>query len=222
MCAGSSQTSHFLQEFSAKYFPMPDLNDLKKRLQMLREEMVKRMPDIAATLTLSAKAMAERKIVDEGFGRKYSENKVPAWFLHGKEINAKGTKFLADRGVGTDGKQGDAKKKRRKKKGDPDPGSFSKLTNWKEFREAQGLQTEHVDLHYSNQTFANMQPVKIVQEGNVVMAPLGATNVEAQNKMNWNRDRYGDFIGKALDEKAREQLTEVVIGEVAKVVDQIL
>jgi hypothetical protein len=200
---------------------MANLSDLKERIKQIREAVEGKLPDIAVTLTLSAKALAERNIKDKGFAAMYSVNKIPAWFLHGKELNASGTKFLENHGVNPQtGAQGEGKKKRRKKKGDPDPGHFDTTTNWKEFRAAQGLQTDHVDLSYSNKMWANMQPVKVEQRGAIILAPLGATNVEAQDKMNWNRERYGDFIGKGLTDKDRETLTDVVVGEVVAVLDQ--
>lgn len=197
-----------------------DLDDFKKRLQTASEEVKKRLPEIATVLALSAKALAERRIKDKGFSEVYSQNQVPAWFLHGKELNQKGVKFLENHGVGADGKQGEGKKKRRKKKGDPDPGSYDKTTNWGEFRAAQGLQNSFVDLSYSNKMWANMAPVSVEERGHVVRALLGATNTEAQNKMNWNRERYGDFIQKGLVEEDRETLTAVVANELIKVLDQ--
>lgn len=199
---------------------MPDINALKEKLKQIEEAVLQKAPEIAITLTLSAKALAERNIKDKGFGYKYSQNKIPAWFLHGKELNQKGTKFLQDRGVDTGtGAQGEPKKKRRKKGETAEPGQFDKTTNWAEFRSAQGLQNAFVDLSYSNKMFANMQPVRVEQKGDLYLAPLGATNTEAQDKMNWNRDRYGDFIGKALTEEDRNTLTDVVVGEVVAIID---
>lgn len=199
---------------------MPDLNALKEKLNQIRQALEQKLPEIAVTLTISAKALAERNIKEAGFGAKYSQNKIPAWFLHGKELNQKGTKFLQDRGVDAEtGKQGDAKKKRRKKGETADPGHFDKMTNWGEFRQAQGLQIGYVDLSYSNKMFANMQPVRVEQKGQIYLAPLGATNTEAQDKMNWNRDRYGDFIGKALKPEDRDTLAAVVMDEVVAVID---
>lgn len=200
---------------------MPDISEFSKRLKEIEAAVLQKMPEIAITLTLSAKALAERNIKEKGFGFKYSQNKIPAWFLHGKELNQKGTKFLEDRGVNPQtGAQGEAKKKRRKKGETADPGHFDKTTNWGEFRSAQGLQNAFVDLSYSNKMFANMQPVRVEQKGDLYLAPLGATNTEARDKMNWNRDRYGDFIGKALTEEDRNTLTDVVVGEVVAVIDQ--
>jgi hypothetical protein len=200
---------------------MADIVEFKWRLQQIREALREHLPNIATTLALTAKALAERNIKEKGFGVLYSNNKVPAWFLHGKELNQKGTKFLADRGVNpSTGAQGGGKKKRRKKKGDPDPGYFDKETNWKEFRAAQGLQTAFIDLSYSNKMWANMQVVQVITEALIVKALLGATNREAQNKMNWNRENFGDFIRKALSDADGKILGDLVISELDKVIQQ--
>lgn len=200
---------------------MPDLSEFQKRTQLMRDAVRAALPGIAEKLALSAKALAERRMKEQGFGVKYSNKKVPAWFFHGKELNQRGTKFLEDRGVHpSTGEQGEAKKKRRKQKGDPDPGHFDKFTTWGEFRGAQGLQNAFTDLSYSNKMWANMVPVEIINDGEIIKALLGATNREAQNKMTWNFMRYGDFIQKTLTEDDGKILGELVTSELLAVLDQ--
>lgn len=199
---------------------MATLDDFHTRMEQMKSELTKRLPDIAIILTLSAKALSERNIKDKGFGAMYSQNKYPAFFLHGKELNGKGLKFLQDRGVDATGKQGKGKKKRRKRGETGDPGVYDTLTNWGEFRAAQGLQVAHVDVSYSNKMWANMAPLEPVVTGNKVIAPLGATNREAQDKMNYNRDRYGDFIGKSLSKNDMLILRETVNREILNVLQQ--
>lgn len=170
------------------------INDLNRVEARLRELL----PDVAIVLTLSAKAISERTIKDKGFGRKYSETTYPAWFLHGKELNKKGEQFI--------------KEKEKKKE----------LTNWKALRIAQGLQVDHVDYTYTGSTFRNMGPAPVEVRDAVFSAPLAATNVEAQNKMNWGRDRYGDFIGAALTPEDFKNLQQIVINEIMKVLNEVL
>lgn len=177
---------------------MADINEFKERMRRLQEELRNQLPDIATTLTLSGKALAERRIKDKGFGAVYSTNKIPSWFLRGKQLNKSGDAFLD---LVDDKAEG--------------------LTNWGEFRAAQGLQTAHTDLSYSNKMWANMQPMEVQVQGDIYRAPLGATNREAQDKMNWNRDRYQDFVGKALTPEDFNTLGEVVISEVIRALQQI-
>jgi hypothetical protein len=200
---------------------MADLNEFKAKLKQMEEAIKARLPEVAEVLAISAKGMAERNIKEKGFGKVYSAVKYPAWFLHGKELNQKGTKFLADRGVTGPGQQGEAKKPRRKKGETGDPAPFDKRTNWGEFRAAQGLQNSFVDLSYSNKMWANMQPVTVDMQGLVVRAFLGATNREAQEKMNYNRERYGDFIRNGLTEENGRVLIEVVQNELFNILEQI-
>lgn len=187
----------------------------------MKEAVNAKLPDIAMVLVITAKGMAERAIREKGFGYKYSENRIPAWFLHGKELNGSGLAYLEKHGVKSDGTQGEGKKKRRKKGETADPGRYDTTVTWGEFREAQGLQSMFVDLGYSNKMWADMSPVEIRQEAEgIVRALLGARTRENQDKMNYNRERYGDFIGKALGKGAREILTDVIIDEVEQVLKQ--
>ena len=160
------------------------------------------LPDIlkeaAEVVSLSGKAIAERTIKDKGFGEQYSNTKVPAWFMDGRELNAPGSTFIA-----------------RKKKAKTEE---ERLTNWKEFREAQGLQTGHVDLSYSNEMWSGMLPQPPFQKGDIFLAPLGHTNQEGQKKMNWNRDRYGDFIGKNLKGENFDAMANVAVEEILRLI----
>lgn len=177
---------------------MRTLADLKARLQDIQNDLPNIMKEVATTVSLSGKAIAERAIKDKGFGEQYSNTKVPAWFMDGKELNASGSTFIA-------------RKKKAKTPSD-------RLTNWKEFREAQGLQTGHVDLSYANEMWSGMFPQETYQKGTLFIAPLGHNNRAGQNKMNWNRDRYGDFIGKVLTGSNFEQMAEIAVEETLRLI----
>lgn len=178
---------------------MPDISVFKQRLRQFAEEARQKLPDVATTLTLSAKALAERNIKDHGFGIDYSENLIPAWFFHDKELNAGGAAWLKQHGVGGDGKPGEAthQKGKKRKKGVEEE-KVDRFGNWKQFREAQGLQAGFVDLSYSNKMWAGMGPLSLVVKGDVFIVPLGATNRQAAKEMDYNFDRFGDFVGKGL------------------------
>lgn len=192
---------------------MAGLSELKKRMAEIREAVTNKLPDIAVAVAVSAKALAERRIKDAGFGRVYSENKIPSWFLEGKELNQSGAKWLEDK------KRQDSKNTHTQDGVKYYPADYG--VNWKGFRQAQGLQVEHVDLTYSGKMFANMQPVRIESPGEGrAVAYLGGTNTEAVNKMDWNRDRYGDFINEALTDEDRELLVKVVEDELLIILNE--
>lgn len=199
---------------------MPDISELRAQLRALEAEVVAKLPEIATLISLTAKAFANRNIVDKGFGATYSTNPIPAWFFHGKELNAAGTAFLANHGVGATGKAGEPKKKRRKKGETADTGSYDTDATWAEFRGAQGLQTAHVDLSYSNKMWAGTLPETPRNVGGIIMAPLAGSNKEVQDKLNWNFERFGDFIGKAITPDNFNTLLQVVYDEIIVVIDQ--
>jgi hypothetical protein len=191
---------------------MADIAALQERLKQIKEAVMAKLPDIAGVLAISAKALAERNIKENGFGANYSTNRIPVWFLEGKELNQSGLAFLQQK-----------KKKDQQGTHQQDgikyyPSDYG--TNWREFRAAQGLPVANVDLSYTNMMWANMQPVQIEQRARIVRALLGGTNVETQNKMNWNRDRYGDFVQKGLRPEDRDTLQTVVTDEINSIIQQ--
>lgn len=174
---------------------MADLSELKAKYEAIKADLPNILSQVATSVSLSGKALAERTIKDKGFGEMYSNTKVPAWFMTGKELNASGKNFI------------DRKKKDKE------------LTNWKEFREAQGLQTGVVDLSYSNEMWSGMFPQEPYQQGERFIAPLGHNNKAGQDKMNWNRDRYGDFVGKALTGDNFDKLANVATEETMRLIN---
>lgn len=174
---------------------MPDISVLREQLKQLEEAVRLKLPEVATLISLTAKAFAERTIKDKGFGEVYSQTTVPAWFMDGKELNNAGAAFIA-------------KKKKAKEK-----------TNWGEFRAAQGLQVAHVDLSYTNTMWASMAPEEPHEEGGIIRAPLAGGNLETQNKMNWNYERYGDFIGEALTPENFQVMLQMIYDEIIRIIE---
>lgn len=188
---------------------MPTLADLKKKLQEMQQKVPAIMLEAATSVSLAGKALAERTIRDKGFGEQYSKEKIPVWFLKGKELNAAGKQYIESRE--------ELPKKKRKLK------TIEQITekdladgmgSWGDFRKAQGLQTSFVDLGYSNEMWRGMFPREAFQQGSRYIAPLAHNNKAGQDKMNWNRDRYGDFIGKVLTGDNFTAMGNVAVDEV--------
>src|SRR5699024_3968291 len=175
---------------------MASFKDLRSKLERIKSEIPAVLDDVAEIVSNTAKGVAERAIKDQGFGEYYREVKVPAWFLTGKELNQDGAAFI--------------NKKKEKKE----------LTNWKELREAQGLQTGHVDLTYSEEMWRGMFGAPAVREGDRHISYLGHNNKEGQNKMNWNRDRYGDFIRKVLTGDRFDVLIDTAKEEIIRLIKE--
>lgn len=188
---------------------MAELNDLIQQIQNIRQQLQQALPDIALANTVIAKALVERKIRNIGFGVKYSNNRVPAWFFLGKELNGTGKAFLA------------AKIKKDElethtQDGVKYYGEENGIT-WAQFRQAQGLPVDHVNLSYTNKMWAGIGPQQPYFENGVIICPLGGNTVEVVNKLNWNRDRYGDFFGKVLGKDEVQILTVAVVERVNQI-----
>jgi hypothetical protein len=188
---------------------MRTAQDLINDLRAVQRAVAEALPGIATAVALSAKALAERNVKEKGVGE-YSENPIPLWFLEDKELNGAGTAYIEAQ-----------KSTKVKKKINPAiPVGFG---NWGDFRVAQGLQDDHVDLTYSGFMWGNMQPGDPQQLREYAFAAfLGGTNKEAQDKMNWNAARYGDFVTKSLTDDNRETLTLVVADMVVEIQNKIL
>ena len=182
---------------------MSDLADLIKRLKAFRDAIPDVMPIVATSVSMSAKALADRTIKDKGFGFLYSQTEVPAWFFKGKELNKRGLAYLESL---------------EEKADEENPA----LTNWGEFRNSQGLQSKYVDLTYSGKMWASMFPQDVQIDLFRYVAPLGSTNKEGQNKMNWNYERYGDFVGEALKGDSEDILYNVAHDELVRLLDEKL
>lgn len=183
---------------------MPTLEELKAKLERIAREAPEKLLQVATIVSITGKALSERTIKDKGFGELYSKNPIPVWFFSGKELNQKGNLYI-------DRKQGKGKKK----KGGQE--EFDGLGTWEEFRAAQGLQTGHVDLTFSGKMWAGMFPQEAYQKGTLFIAPLGHNNKEGQQEMNYNFERYGDFVGKVLKEENRDAMANVAIEEIMKI-----
>ena len=183
---------------------MSDLSELIKRLKAFRDAIPDVMPQVATSVSMSAKALAERTIKDKGFGKTYSTTEVPAFLFYGKELNKRGKTYIETLEKNAD---------------EENPAT----TNWGEFRAAQGLQNKFVDLTYSGKMWSSMFPQDVQVDLFRYVAPLGSTNKEGQNKMNWNYDRYGDFIYDTLKSTdADDVLHDIAYDELVRLLDEKL
>lgn len=151
---------------------MGNFSELIKNLKAIEEELPQILGKSAFIMANDGKALAERIIKEKGFGETYSTKEIPPFFLYEKSLNSKGKSYL-------DSLDGEG-------------------TNWGEFRQAQGLQNKHVDLSYSTRMWKGMRPDEVQEDNGRFFCLMGHNDNEGKRKMNWNFERYGDFIGKAL------------------------
>ncbi len=149
------------------------------------------MTKVSEELATNAKSMIIHRIQTEGLeGREYSTQKLPNFFFEGWELNAGGKALL------------NPPKKGRKKKGEAATEEVNEAgISYTEWRRANGLQTDHVDLTYTGRMLQNIQSIKTEKRGEYYVTTVGAWNPENQQKMGWNFRRFGDFMKPTEKEK---------------------
>lgn len=175
---------------------MANLNDLIATLDNLTATLEKELPTIAAGAALTIKALAEREILDKGFGATYSTHAVANRKLRQNLLNNRGATFLD----------------KRDKAGQT-------ATTYADFRKAQGLQTGHVDLHYTGLLFKGMTVIKQQTEGYKYLAVLGHNDASGAKKMDANFQRYGDFIAKVIDNQDIQDVSDYVNVEIQNIIE---
>lgn len=194
---------------------MSDLTELIKKFKAIRDAIPETMPAVATSVSMAGKALAERQIKEMGFGKKYSTTPVPAFFFYGKELNKRGVTYL-------EGLESKGSKGKKKIEDITEADLLDGETTWGDFRAAQGLQNKFVDLTYSGKMWASMFPRDVETTLFKYVAPLGSTNIEGQNKMNWNYERYGDFVYQSLQGDAEDILYNLAYDELTRLLDEKL
>jgi hypothetical protein len=194
-----------------------DISVLIAKIKEFRDSLPEVLPDVATSVSMAGKAIAERTIKDKGFGKAYSTTPIPSWYFYGKELNKTGKTFLESL---KDPKG--AVKSKKKLEDITELDLLQGTTTWGEFRKAQGLQTDYVDLTYSGKMWAGMFPQDVQVTLFDYIAPLGNNTKEGQDKMNYNYERYGDFVGKVLTGDNMDLLYDVAYDELMRLMDEKL
>lgn len=184
-----------------------------QKLQATKEAIVIELPYLAQKVVSNAKALAEKNILEKGFGERYSQQEIPTYFFKGKELNAGGTRYLEQHGVNTG--RGGTRRRRRNQPVDT-------TGTWAEFRQAQGRQSAFVDLSYSGRLWAGLVPLQPQVNNYLASCMLGATNTEVQKEISYNYLRFGDFIRKGLGENDFRLIEQAAIDDIMQIIQDKL
>jgi hypothetical protein len=147
-------------------------------------QFIKDLPQIAETLCVQ-QAQSGLTIVKERSTRngifvdsedgdyaEYSKKQLATKKFIGKERNSKGTQFIKNNPRGT----------------------------WHDFRKAQGLQSEKVNLSYTSRMWSSMGIVKIAKIEGGILTIIGVTDSKVNSYLPDLVKRYGNFINPTDDE----------------------
>ncbi|WP_313418827.1 hypothetical protein [Sphingobacterium multivorum] len=180
---------------------MSELRDFINKLKRIRDELPSFVEDVSTSIALNHKALVVNRIQSEGIpGEVYSDKGVPAYFYAGFSSTAgknKGKTYDSSYPRLNSGFDRMIEKKLKKKES----------VSWKDVREANGLQTNHVDFTFSGRTFQNLNVVSVERSGFVSKAYLGANDPEVAQRLFYGFHQYGDFLQP--NEKERKMLNEM-------------
>lgn len=127
-----------------------------------------------------ALALIKKRVIDQGEkadGKKfddYSTVELPYFFFEGKSRTGS-----------------DAALKRAKK---AQKGTEAKGLSYKDWRQANNLQTKHKDFKFTGRMWASVRPIFIDEQGSKIVVRINATNEENIKKIEWNSLREGNIL----------------------------
>lgn len=146
-----------------------DINQFNNSINGLLSELTNDAPIIGARIAQSGLSLIHDRILNEGIeGKTYSTNPLPAFYFIGKSISAGGDAKVK------------AKNKANKYKG----------ISYTEFRDANNLQTSHVDLRLSGDMWRDMA---------VLESSGGLKNITTAGSKNSIRYKDGQSTGDVVE-----------------------
>ncbi len=179
-----------------------DIEQFNNAVNSLIRNVISDMPEINARLAQSGLSLIHDRILNDGVdGKKYSTNLLPTYFFTGKSISAGGDAKVK------------AKNKANKYKG----------VSYTDFREANNLQTNHVDLRLSGDMWRDMAVIENSGPGLRNTTVAGSKNSitypdgqKTGDVVGYLGDRYGDFLTPTkqeetiLDNALDEELQQLI------------
>lgn len=162
-----------------------------------KAELLAQAPRIVQVQAQTALALVTLRIQSQGLGVPYSTKGVPVYFFEGRAQNAAGRDYI---------------KRKEKEKGK------ARLGTWQEFKQAQGYGSTSVNLTYTGRMFRSLTTIFAGFSGLIYTARIVASDQEEAQKVQYNMDRYGDFLQPQGAEVA--EVAEVAQVELARIINQ--
>lgn len=138
-------------------------------------ELEKGGKECVEKMAVTGQSLIQDRIQERGIpGRQYSTNKLPSFFFEGRGLNAKGRK-VAKEGI-----------------------------SYKEFRQNNGLQTDHVDFTFSGRMFGGTRLLRVQVAGTSFVAQVGGTDRETDEKLGYLLKQFGNDVFDPTPEEQQE------------------
>jgi hypothetical protein len=166
------------------------MDTLQHRIELAKAQLRLQAPRVVLTMAQTGLALVTLRIQRDGLPGKprYSSAPFPTYLYWGNALNARGKDYIKKNPLGS----------------------------WGAFRQAQGLPAEVVNLTYSGRMLRSLTVAPAGTTGTLHSAHVVAADQESANKVQWNEDRYGDFLTplpaeqQQIDHYATRELTRVI------------
>lgn len=180
------------------------INNLEQFLNVVQNELPVIMTEGATTMKTQIQDRIQERGLDDqnnplkyGSGNPYSEKDIPAFFYKNAEtLNAGASKYVDDQIEEGEG------------------------ISYKDWREANNLQTDHVDLTFSGRMWQNIGLTSVKSGQNIAIVTISGKTTEAEDKAFFNSIRYGDILTPNQEEN--EELELVVDTKLQHLANQLL
>ena len=181
------------------------IDEYIKKLETAEQSILQEFVPIAEEAALNTKALVVKQIQEEGVG-KYSTKGVPAYLYLDENGEPKLERTKSNAGINFIKKRAKEDKK--------------KMLTWADLRDAEGLQTNFVDLTFTGEMFRDLHIIGTnIQQGRITTI-LGASRKETQDKLKWSVARYGNILQPNQEEKAR--IVAIIKKQITKKLKQLI
>lgn len=157
----------------------------RANLIALRSKLDSEMPSILLSVVVDTTSQVRNRSIENGIyvdameGAKadYSTTEIPTYFFKAKVRNQGGRDYLKNNPLGT----------------------------WHEFRKAQGLQSESVNLSYTGRFWASLSPGPLVRLGRVLSVEVAVGDSSVEQYADYLVDRYGEFYQPTQTEETESR-----------------
>lgn len=130
-------------------------------------------------MAIAGWSLVQNRIQEKGIpGKKYSKNKLPAFFFDDRGTTAAGRKAVDD--------------------------AQDEGISYEEFRVADGKQVGHVDLTFTGRMFGGTKIIRILTSGSTFVAQVGGTDAEVDAKLGYAVAHYGENVFDPSIEEQQE------------------
>jgi hypothetical protein len=141
---------------------------IKSILSSFNAQLDEQCTRTAERMAVTGISLVVERIQSRGVeGAEYSDNRLPAWYIKGKELNSGGIAYFDKHNKAGDG------------------------VTWGENRAAQGLQNSYVDLTYSGRMLGSWVVLKVEKGRGRFVSRTGSTDSEGDAKLAYQVLRYG-------------------------------